>query len=253
MNFELGANNAADLLTLSGGSLTVSGPTVLNFTELTTPTIGTYNLITYQSATGTSNFQLGSLALSAGLAGTLQATGGTEQLVISLNIPPQAYWQGPGTTWSTAGNWSSDLPGANGLTRLPGANTDLFFATTGGTATIDQNFNVNSLNLASSNSVTVSGSNTLTLLASAGTGLTDNGARRPHDRRAAGLGHGPGLDGQRRGSAHRERRDQRRPGQQRHRVDADRRRQRDFHGRQHLHRRHDRRYGHHPAIGRRRR
>jgi fibronectin-binding autotransporter adhesin len=175
MNFEIGSSGIADLLSLTGGNLAVNGPTLLNFTELSTPGLGTYNLITYQSAIGTDNFQLGSLALAPSLTASLSASGGTEQLIIVLNMPPQAYWQGTlGTTWSTAGNWSSDLPGLNPVTRLPGSITDLYFATTGGTATIDQNFGVNTLTLATTNSVTINGTGLLTLGNTAG--LTDDGA-----------------------------------------------------------------------------
>ena len=58
---------------------------------------------------------------------------------------------------------------------MPGSTSDLYFATAGGTATVDQPFTVNSLSLTTTNSVTINGTGTLTL-AESRPGLTDNGA-----------------------------------------------------------------------------
>ena len=99
---------------------------------------------------GSGYFYLNPIAgLPGSLVASLNETTSAEQLVIALGIPPVAYWQGAsGAAWSSTSSWTTDQAGTHSVAALPASATDLYFATAGGTATVDQPFNVNSLNLA---------------------------------------------------------------------------------------------------------
>ena len=176
LDFELGTSvGCSDQIAITNGMLAVNGG-IINITPLGTVVPGTYNLITTNSAgqvSGLSNFTLATTSSTlGGYAASLQSSGGTEQLIIAAPyVPPTAYWQGlsgVGPAWSTVGNWTCDAPGNTPLPQMPAGTTNLYFATTGGTATVDQNFAVNSVSFTSSNSVTINGTGTLTLNGSAG-------------------------------------------------------------------------------------
>jgi autotransporter-associated beta strand protein len=93
------------------------------------------------------------------------------------SIPPStAYWHAGSGTWSSSGVWTVDQAGTVPATALPAATSNVFFATTAGTATVDQNYSVNSLTLSVGTAMAINGTGTLTLVGSAGVGLSDNGA-----------------------------------------------------------------------------
>ena len=167
LDFDIGTSlGAVDQIAIPNGSLNVNAG-LINITALGGAiSSGTYNLITSTAATGLNTFTLGTTALD-GSTLSLQFSGGTEQLVVAPAIPPTAYWQATGlAAWSTTGNWTSDQPGTVPVSQLPGASSNVYFATTGGTATVDQNFPVASLNFSSSNNVTLAGTGLLTLVGS---------------------------------------------------------------------------------------
>ena len=182
LDLEIGSTTT-DHVALTSGGLTLNAAIDINLTQLagTTISAGTYNLVTFPTGVaGSGNFYLNPIpGLPNSLVASLNQTSGAEQLVIASGVVPVAYWQAAsGGVWSSAANWSTDQAGTHPVVALPASASDLYFATAGGTATVDQPFNVNSLNLSTSNSVTINGAATLTLVGSAGVGLTDT-ARPP--------------------------------------------------------------------------
>jgi fibronectin-binding autotransporter adhesin len=178
IDLDLGGTST-DRIAMGVGSLALNGSVVFNFTQLdgTSISAGTYNLLSFGSlALGpASTFSFSPiLGLPSTLKASLNTTYDSEQLIIAPSVPASAYWQAGTGVWSAVGNWSADSAGTTAIGSLPGSTTDLFFATAGGTATIDQNCSVNRLTLTTTNSVTIDGASTLTLGNSAG--LTDDGA-----------------------------------------------------------------------------
>ncbi len=193
LNFNLG-NSTVD--SIAAGSLAVNtGGAVIGLNQLSGTSIvpGTYNLITFGSASG-----LGGLTFAGG-ADTFNDNGDTFQLVstagaeqLAVIIPPaNAYWTGArGTSsWSTlAGgntNWGSTASGPD-TNSIPGGNvTNVFFTATGASnyagTTLDGSFAINSLTFNNSGAVGIAAgtpsTNTLTI-AGAG-GITVNPGAGP--------------------------------------------------------------------------
>ena len=176
VDLEIEAGNASDCVALTAGSLALGGAVPINITPIGALSAGTYTLFTFSGGTtGSGSFVLDAIpGLGNTLKDSLSLTAGSLQLIIAPGIPANAYWQAGSGAWSTVGNWSADQGNTTQIGALPASITNLYFATAGGTATIDQAFTVNSLSLTTSNSVTVAGTGTLTLVNSAG--LSDNGA-----------------------------------------------------------------------------
>ena len=92
----------------------------------------------------------------------------------SLSTPDStAYWTGSsGTSWSNPTNWATSTAGTGTVAAAPGSISNVYFTATGGTnltTTLDSDFTVESLNFtASSASVTINGTNTLTIATAAG-------------------------------------------------------------------------------------
>jgi fibronectin-binding autotransporter adhesin len=94
LNFELGTTS--DLIVVGGGLLTgpSSGTVTLNFSDSSGFGAGTYTLINYTTASGTSNFSAGSFALGSTIAGfdyALGLSGSTLQLTASAIPEPSTY------------------------------------------------------------------------------------------------------------------------------------------------------------------
>ncbi|MDD5349199.1 MAG: autotransporter domain-containing protein [Chthoniobacteraceae bacterium] len=99
-----------------------------------------------------------------------------------VTLPPPATWMGNvDNLWSSA-NWS--IPDQPGLTMtVPTSYTDVVFSGTGATnenTLLDRDFMIKSLTVNSPNAVTISGTNTLTILGTVGTtGITVNSGAGP--------------------------------------------------------------------------
>jgi len=92
LNFELGT--ASDLIVVGGGLLSgpSSGTVTLNFSDSGGFGAGTYTLINYATATGTSNFSTGSFSLGSTIGGfnyALGLSGNTLQLTASASAIPE--------------------------------------------------------------------------------------------------------------------------------------------------------------------
>ena len=175
LDFEIGANST-DQLALTAGSLNLNSSVTINLTQLgaTQLSSGTYNLLSFSGGTGGSgSFTLGSLGgLPASLV-SLNTTANDEQLIIQPGMPAVAYWSGAADgTWSNKANWATDVSGGTAVLSVPGSISDVYFTATSGTnltTTLDTNFAVKSLNYtATSASVAINGTNTLTIATAAG-------------------------------------------------------------------------------------
>jgi autotransporter-associated beta strand protein len=182
--FEIGASNSSDTLVIGSGAFVdaTTGGAVIDITGLSGAGIGTYNLITFDSGnkSGFSNLSLGTLT---GLGGggwnfALQETSTAWQLAVTQAAAgATAYWRGDQSgTWNTITNgftnWYTDATGTTN-TALPGAVTDVVFTTDNSagnySTTLGADVSIKSLSFrgtstpSASNSVTIAGSNTLTV------------------------------------------------------------------------------------------
>jgi hypothetical protein len=142
-----GNSTSFDLLKVTG-ALTVSGTTLININALASLSAGTYNLITFTSASGANYFTLGSTSTSVGNKSlSLASTGTSEQLIVtaaSVN-----YWNG-GSVWNNSANWTVDITGTTAAATIPTTASDVYFSTNNvsnsGTISLGQSFVINSLN-----------------------------------------------------------------------------------------------------------
>ncbi|MGB8352334.1 MAG: PEP-CTERM sorting domain-containing protein, partial [Chthoniobacteraceae bacterium] len=198
LNYGLGSTG--DLVAVMG-NLTLSGSAILNFAPAGTLVTGTaYDLFIYTgSLTGSANLAtwiLGTGTAPAGTTGetfsTVSLGGGTSAITItftgssSVVTPAIAYWTGAlSGTWNTlasgSSNFTSDAAGTTNTGTIPGATTNVKFTANSATnlnTVLGQDFTINSLEFtgtgstAATTSVTIGGTNTLTVMAGGTNGNT---------------------------------------------------------------------------------
>ena len=147
---------------------------------------GAYTIITAASGL-TGSFQLGAMTgftMPNGLTYTLANTDTQEQVLLRPSSGP-FYWSGAvGSAWNTdfangQSNLTADAAGSNYVYGTPGVASDVYFASTVSStinsATMTEDYSINSLTvLANATAVTINGTNTLTIAATNGTGITLN-------------------------------------------------------------------------------
>jgi autotransporter-associated beta strand protein len=153
LGFDLGATGVNDVLSLTGTA--VIAPSVsLNFNDLGSLGVGTYDLITVSAGTlNAADYVLGLAPSGLNYNFTTENAGQTLRLTTSLLS--LVYWKGDVSgSWSAnnAGdtNWASDLAGSTDLAALPSAIDTLVFAATSAvgptyTTTLDGSFTADSL------------------------------------------------------------------------------------------------------------
>ena len=204
LDFDLGSTSSLIAVT---GNLSLGGNVVLNPTGIAGFGLNTvYDLINFSGTLLNS----GSLAswtassLPGGATGySFALVSGTEITVTftgSGTTPAVAYWQGAlSGTWATvtsgSTNFTSDAAGTTNTTVIPGSTTNVKFTanSAGNLGTVlGQDFTINSLEFtgtsttAGTTSVTIGGTNTLTVMAggtngnTAGTGITVDAGSAAH-------------------------------------------------------------------------
>jgi len=205
LDFDLGSISSLIAVT---GNLSLGGNVVLNPTSITGFGLNTvYDLINF------SGTLLNSGSLSSWTASSLPggATGYSFAVVSGTEItvtftgsgsaaPTVAYWQGAlSGTWATvtsgSTNFTSDAAGATNTGAIPGAVTNVKFTANSAsnlTTVLGQDFTINSLEFtgtgstAATTSVTIGGTNTLTIMAggtngnTAGNGITVDAGSAAH-------------------------------------------------------------------------
>ena len=165
-----GAGSADDIAV--AGALTLGSGSALNLSNLNAPANNSvYVLANYGSLSGTFGTVTG---VPTGYALNYVYKGNE----IALVAPPLYFTGSSSGSLNTAGNYSTDLAGANVATTTPVGGTDVFFASTNGNAanlaaaTLASNLTVNSVTFGTgataANPVTISGSGTLTINAGVG-------------------------------------------------------------------------------------
>jgi autotransporter-associated beta strand protein len=185
LNFAEGGLNPS-LLQLGSGTLTVNaGGAVLNIFSLGGIAANqAYNLIDFNSISGAAFSGPGSGATVDGLSlGTVPSIFGVSGYSLTVSssavqltttgaaAPSNAYWSGTfGSVWNlnngTIGNFTTDSAGANFVTALPAAATNVIFSgsnATNFTNTLGQNFTINSLTFSGSAVTIAADGNTLTV------------------------------------------------------------------------------------------
>ena len=182
-DFGSGSNNNSLINVISSGGLNLAGATSLNIyqTDGSTPfsTLGTYDLFQYAGSLGGSAGNLSVADISSAYTYTVGTTSGYVTLTIANGNPLDAWWLGSGSlAWSATGNWSSGVSGGS-VSVLPGGGISaVHFGASAGTATVDSNFSVATLNFTAGSTGTTnsmlinSGGGTLTIGSG---GVTDNG------------------------------------------------------------------------------
>ncbi|MCE0497179.1 MAG: hypothetical protein LV481_04445 [Methylacidiphilales bacterium] len=161
----------------------------INLNQLTgvPSTTGSYTLITAASGLNTGSFQFGTMTgftMPIGLTYTLSNSSSNELLVLSPSSGP-FYWEGAvSNVWNTdfvngQTNWISGATntGTNYIFGTPGVADDVYFASSNplstNTVILGADFIVNSLNVVGNTMpVTIDGTNTLTIAAAEGNGIT---------------------------------------------------------------------------------
>jgi len=186
--FDLGAGAAGTDKITVGGATTVStaGAAVINLYQFggvaTRITPGTYTLI---QGTG-SMAAVGQFAMATskafGETFSLGVSGANLQVTAATGTPgpTAAWWRGGANPWSTAANWNTTVAGGVAAGAAPGYQTNVNFYTTTPVAatltsnTIDVDFDINSLNFASTatSNVTIGGTGMLTIEATNANGNT---------------------------------------------------------------------------------
>ena len=170
MLFELGSTS--DRLTLTSGAATLSGTNTIRLADIGSFAAGTYTLISAASGLN-GNWSLDSTGGPTGFTYTLSNSSTTLSLIAAANSN-NFYWTG-----NASANWSGNNFSATdgGASALSGGNlsaaSDLIFAATGATnlaTTMDSNYTVNSLTIITP-SVSIGGSNTLTVNSTASTAI----------------------------------------------------------------------------------
>ena len=142
MRFDLGSVSSStitDRLSLGGSTLTMNqGPTVTLTNLGLNP--GTYTLVSFGGwAGGTPSLDSASAVYGSSQAALALTDNALQLIVTGVNIPSAAFWNGTlGTTWGTVNgsltNFSNSIGGVNNTFQLPGAITDVYFATSGAEA-----------------------------------------------------------------------------------------------------------------------
>jgi uncharacterized protein with beta-barrel porin domain len=181
----------SDELTISGAANLGSYHNVVNLNQLTgiPSTTGAYTLITAASGL-TGSFQFGTLTsytMPIGLTYTLSNSDTEEQLLLNPSAGPFYFTGAVGPVWNTdfvngQSNFTSDIAGANYIYGTPGVASDVYFdnLATPSTSTyvtqLGANFVINSLTVGNFAPLLLdSPSNTLTIAAAGGEGITLNG------------------------------------------------------------------------------
>ena len=188
-NDDLAPNFTSDKLTISGTAIFGGFKNVINLNEVNgvATKSGSYTLLSAASGLGGASFQLGTMTggvMPNGLTYSLVNSVTKEQLLLQPSQGP-FYWNGGvSTAWNSAfvngvANWSTGATGTSYIYGTPGAASDVYFASAASsginTVTLGENFTVNSLNMAASASaVTIDGTETLSIAAAQGAGITVN-------------------------------------------------------------------------------
>jgi len=190
--FDL-SGGSSDKLAVTAGNIVTTGTGVISVDDIANSALtdGNYVLITGTNGLGSSGkFVLSGTTLVVAGSGTYtltlaNSTTTQEILTVSgggVSVPASAYWTGAQSgTWATlnsgSSNFNTDATSGINTGALPGATTNVFF--TAGTPvatnlsnTLGQDFTINSLTFNSSGTapVTIGGTNTLTIMASATNG-----------------------------------------------------------------------------------
>jgi fibronectin-binding autotransporter adhesin len=196
LSFEIGnSSGSIDLLAVSSTAfLGASGAkiTIAGLPGATSLVTGDYTFITAAGGLGGAGFALASTTLNVGSHSynlSLVDSTATSEVVSVTNAliqpPNTAYWSGSHNgLWNAliggnTTNWATDATGSTDTQQLPGPLTNVFFTVTSGALNLSnslgQDFSINSLNFtgtgtSATNSVTIAGSNTLTINAAAANG-----------------------------------------------------------------------------------
>ena len=175
---DIGLNANPDSITAAAA--TVSGTNTIRL-HGSIPT-GTYPIIVTQGPLGgTFVLDTSDVTLSGFPTSYYGAVAGDNYVltVSGAATPYTAYWHGDvSSVWSEASaapnsNWADDSAGTTDAGQIPGAITDVFFSTATASntdTTLGADTSINSLTF-ESGTATVGGSNTLSILATAGNGL----------------------------------------------------------------------------------
>jgi len=209
LDYDLGPSS--DLISVTG-NLSLGSNIVLNYQSLGGSLVGNtaYDLINFSGSLSGSAALSSWIANGTGPVGTTSTTfavSGT-MITVTFNVavttPAVAYWQGAqgasGTgAWNTvtsgSTNFTTDAAGTNNTQVIPGSVTNVKFTANSGTnvnTVLGQDFTINSLEFtgtgstAATTSVTIGGTNTLTINASgtngntAGNGITVDAGSAAH-------------------------------------------------------------------------
>ena len=188
--FDITPAITSDLWAITGTANLGNYMNTVNLNEIgIASTTGTYTLITAPSGmTGT--FKFGTFyggTMPIGLTFRLINSDTQEQLGLAISTGP-FYWRGAvDSVWNSAfvngeSNFTSDAAGNDFIYGTPGSLVDVFFSSTNpATAnintTLGADFAINSLTVSDTNAISINGSNSLTIFAAGGTGITvDAGA-----------------------------------------------------------------------------
>jgi len=183
---------ANDLISMTGGALTIGGTATFNFNNSLVTTTGSYTLLT--GAGSVAGFSAANFyATNTGsLTATFSADATSIYVTFSGAAPPSAtaaYFNGLGSSMNTAGNFDSTVSGTVVNTGGLGAATNVSFSAnrnTATSATVNSALTVNSLNFGvgsgTNSGITISGTSALTITGSAvngntaGSGITTTGS-----------------------------------------------------------------------------
>ncbi len=192
LTFNVNTNNAqaADLISLGSGPLTVNASgAMINIAPVALVT-GTYPLITYGTLSGPGVITLNPADAQIGLStlALVSVPGALELSVTGNRTPSLAYWSGKyaasgggNANWGgfnisgPVTNWSLNPSGTIDAGQIVGAVSDVVFAASSApgpvNSVLDANFTINSLTETTAAAVSISGNQNLTINAAAsGTG-----------------------------------------------------------------------------------
>ncbi len=167
LGFEVNAAASDSIAVATGGTAVTSGVVALNlFNTGAGIQATTYTLLTAPGGLAGATYVLGTAP--GGFNYTINAS----DTAVSVTVVPETliYWRGgQNAQWSTLGsapaNWTTDTGGAADALSVPVLANAVVFSATGApvTSEIDAPFTVDSLQFASSHTITASGSGALTL------------------------------------------------------------------------------------------
>ncbi len=173
LSFDLLTTAASDKIVLTSGSAVANSasttPVAINLAPYAGFGAGTYDLITGGSIASTANYQLGSVP--SGYSFTLQAAGGSLQVVVTQTGLSAAFWKGDvDGNWNTGGgnfNWDTDATSGIDSGAFPSGSTLATFTANGAanlSTTLGQDFNIGGLAVTNTvGSVTIGGANALSI------------------------------------------------------------------------------------------